>query len=298
MATIVFAGSPVVAVPYLRALASIHNIALVLTREDALVGRKKELTATPVAVVAAELGLPLLKTNSFRDVDLPACDLGVVVAYGALVPDDVLHAPAHGWINLHYSLLPKLRGAAPVQRGLWNGDKATGISIFQLVSQLDAGPVFFQREIPFESDETASDSLRRLSETTVVDLTETIDGILGGRISAREQTGEATSAPKFSRDDARIDWHLPATVIANRVRALASEPGAYTELNKHRIGIGRVRVSHAESGLPGSITVLGTRVYAGTGDGTIEVLTVKPAGKGELTAIDWARGLRGVMVFT
>ena len=298
MATIVFAGSPAVAVPYLRALASIHNIALVLTREDAVVGRKRELTATPVAGVAAELGLPLLKTNSLRDVELPACDLGVVVAYGALVPEDMLHAPAHGWVNLHYSLLPKLRGAAPVQRGLWNGDKATGITIFQLVVELDAGPILFQREIPFESDETASDSLRRLSETTVIDLTDTIGGILSGLISAREQEGEATSAHKFSKDDARIDWRLPATVIANRVRALTSEPGAYTELNEHRIGISSVRVSHAESGPPGSITVSGTHVYAGTGDGAIEVLTVKPAGKGELTAIDWARGLRGVMVFT
>ena len=298
MATIVFAGSPMVAVPSLRALAAVHDIALVITREDAAVGRKRELTATPVAVAADELGLPLVKTNSLRDIELPDCALGVVVAFGGLVPDELLRVPAHGWINVHFSLLPKLRGAAPVQRGLWAGDRTTGVSIFQLVTELDAGPVFFQREIPFEPMESATSALLRLAELAVRDLTETVEGILGGVISAHEQLGEVTFAPKFTRDEARIDWQLPAVVIESRVRALTSEPGAFTLQNDHRIGIGGVRVSHAESGPAGVLRVTGEHVYVGTGDGTIELLTVKPAGKKELVAIEWARGLRGPAEFT
>jgi methionyl-tRNA formyltransferase len=130
MAKIVFAGSPEVSVPYLRALAAVHEIVLVITRDDSPVGRKRVITPTAVANVAEELGLPVLKANGLRGIEIPDSDLGVVVAYGGLVPDALLDHPAHGWINAHFSLLPALRGAAPVQRGLWNGDPSTGITIF------------------------------------------------------------------------------------------------------------------------------------------------------------------------
>lgn len=296
MARIIFAGSPAVAVPYLRALAGAHDVVLVITRDDAPVGRKRELTPTPVAVVAEELGLTVFKANSLRGIDIPDADLGVVVAYGGLVPDALLDVPAHGWINAHFSLLPALRGAAPVQRGLWNGDASTGISIFQLVTELDAGPIFHQRELYFEPTETASDALTRISELTVVDLVDTVDGILAGELVAHEQQGLATFAPKFTRDEGHISWLLPAKTIDGRIRALTSEPGAFSFLGEQRIGILSARLSYGESGHAGVLSVTNGHVYIGTGDGTIELVEVKPAGKTAMPAIDWARGLHGETV--
>lgn len=296
MATIIFAGSPTVSVPYLRALAAIHDIVLVITREDSPVGRKRVMTATAVADAAVELDLPLLKANSLRNIELPDADLGVVVAYGGLVPDALLDEPTHGWINAHFSLLPALRGAAPVQRGLWNGDASTGISIFRLVSELDAGPIFHQREIFFTPTETASEALARLADLTVDDVVDTVDGIVAGELAPHEQEGQTTFAPKFTRDEGHISWLMPASTIANRIRALTIEPGAFTMLGDQRIGIITARLSYGESGHAGLVTVSNGHVYIGTGDGTIELLEVKPAGKNTMAAIDWARGLRGETV--
>ncbi|MEN9739850.1 MAG: methionyl-tRNA formyltransferase [Actinomycetota bacterium] len=296
MASIIFAGSPQVAVPYLRALAAEHTIVAVITREDSPVGRKRELTPTAIAVEATALGLPVLKANSLRGIDLPDSELGVVVAYGGLVPDAMLDQPTYGWINAHFSMLPALRGAAPVQRGLWNGDEATGISIFLLVSELDAGPVFHQRQLFFEPTETASEALARISQLTVDDLVETVDGILAGELVSRDQEGLATFAPKFTRDEGHINWLLPARTVYNRIRALTTEPGAFTMLGDQRIGIVEARLSYADSGHAGVASVKDGHVYIGTGDGTIELLSVKPAGKNTMLAIDWARGLRGETV--
>ncbi|MFM2412675.1 MAG: methionyl-tRNA formyltransferase [Actinomycetota bacterium] len=296
MARIVFAGSPEVSVPYLRTLAAVHEIVLVISRIDSPVGRKRVMSPTPVAQVAEELGLPLLKTNSLRGLELPDSDIGVVVAYGGLVPDALLDVPVHGWINAHFSLLPALRGAAPVQRGLWNGDTSTGISIFQLVSELDAGPLYHQREVFFEPTETASQALSRIASLTVHDIVDTVDGILAGELEAYEQTGLTTFAPKFTRDDGHINWLLPAHIVENRIRALTDEPGAYTLLGDQRIGIQQARLSYGESGPAGSVSVANGHVYIGTGDGTIELMSVKPAGKNAMSAIDWARGLRGESV--
>jgi methionyl-tRNA formyltransferase len=208
----------------------------------------------------------------------------------------MLDQPTYGWINAHFSMLPALRGAAPVQRGLWNGDEATGISIFLLVSELDAGPVFHQRQLFFEPTETASEALARISQLTVDDLVETVDGILAGELVSRDQEGLATFAPKFTRDEGHINWLLPARTVYNRIRALTTEPGAFTMLGDQRIGIVEARLSYADSGHAGVASVKDGHVYIGTGDGTIELLSVKPAGKNTMLAIDWARGLRGETV--
>lgn len=293
MARIIFAGSPSLAEGYLRALAAVHEVVAVVTREDAPLGRKREMTATPVSGVADELGLPVVKANSLRGVELPDADLGVVVAYGGLVPDGMLETPTHGWINAHFSLLPALRGAAPVQRGLWNGDASTGITIFRLVSELDAGPVFHQREIYFQPTENASEALKRIADITIDDLVDTVDGILAGELESVEQVGPATFAPKFSRDDGHINWLLSAAVIERRIRALNAEPGAYTLNGEQRIGIVEARLSYAPSDHAGDVRVENGHVYVGTGDGTIELLKVRPAGKTDMTAVEWARGLRG-----
>lgn len=292
MARIIFAGSPDVAVPYLRALAAAHDIVAVVTRTDSPVGRKRIISPTPVAVVADELRLPVVKANSLRGVELPDSDIGVVVAFGGLVPDAMLDEPVHGWINAHFSLLPALRGAAPVQRGLWNGDASTGISIFQLVSELDAGPLFHQREIFFEPGETATEALSRISHITVDDVVDTVDGIISGELESHPQQGSQTFAPKFGRDEGHISWLMPAQTIDHRIRALTDEPGAFTFHGDIRIGIVRARLSYADSGDAGSVSVANGHVYIGTGDGTIELLEVKPAGKNAMSAMDWARGLR------
>lgn len=293
MARIIFAGSPSLAGRYLRALAAEHDVVAVITREDAPHGRKRVLTPTAVAAIAEELQLPLIKTNSLRGVTLPDSELGVVVAYGGLVPDGLLDVPTHGWVNAHFSLLPALRGAAPVQRGIWNGDVSSGITIFRLVSELDAGPVFHQREIFFDPTENSTEALERIAELTVADVVDTVDGILNGELDCFEQTGLATFAPKFSRDDGHINWLLSAEVIERRIRALNVEPGAYTLNGEQRIGIVEARLSYAPSEHAGDVRVGNGHVYVGTGSGTIELIRVRPAGKTEMSAIEWARGLRG-----
>ena len=292
-----FAGSPVVAVPYLRALHGAgFDIRAVVTRNDSRQGRKGVLTSTAVATVAEELGLSVVKTNSLRDVDLPEVEIGVVVAYGGLVPPRLLAEPAHGWVNVHFSVLPKYRGAAPVQRALWDGEPTSGISIFRLVEDLDAGPVYVSRSIPFEDDETASDALERFADSTTDDLVQTLRLIATDDITPTFQIGEPSFAPKFSRDDGRIDWSLGATTVIQRIRAVTREPGAHTYVNGESIAILRV-VSDIGPQLPlGEVVVIDGQVFVGTVDASVGLLEVKPAGKKAMPAMDWLRGQRTSVV--
>ena len=295
---VVFAGSPAVASPYLRALYDTgFDIRAVITREDSRQGRKGVLTPTPIATVAEELGLPVIKTNSLRDVDIPEVDIAVVVAYGGLVPPRLLDMPTHGWVNVHFSVLPKYRGAAPVQRAMWNGEPATGISIFRLVDELDAGPVYYTRSIDFEEDETASDALTRLATDTTTDLIGTLRLITRDAITANEQMGEPSYAPKLTREDGRIDWSLDAATVIQRIRAATREPGAHTTCNGESIAVLRVA---SELGPPfprGEVFVNEGHVFTGTVDASVELLDVKPAGKTEMSAMAWARGQRDRLVF-
>ncbi len=292
-----FAGSPVVAVPYLRALHGAgFDIRAVITRNDSRQGRKGVLTSTAVATVAEELGLSVVKTNSLRDVDLPEVEIGVVVAYGGLVPPRLLAEPAHGWVNVHFSVLPKYRGAAPVQRALWDGEPTAGISIFRLVEDLDAGPVYVSRSIPFEDDETASDALERFADSTTDDLVQTLRLIATDAVTPTLQIGEPSFAPKFSRDDGRIDWSLGATTVIQRIRAVTREPGAHTYVNGESIAILRV-VSDIGPQLPlGEVVVIDGQVFVGTVDASVGLLEVKPAGKKAMPAMDWLRGQRTSVV--
>lgn len=294
---VVFAGSPAVAVPYLRALwAAGFDIRGVVTREDARQGRKGVMTPTAVAQAAVELNLPVIKANTLRDVDVPESDIGVVVAYGGLVPPRLLAEPTHGWLNVHFSVLPKYRGAAPVQRALWDGQQASGISIFRLVHELDAGPVYFSRAIPFSDGETASEALARIAASTTDELVGTLRLVVSNVIAATEQTGEVTYAPKLFREDGRIDWTLDARTVVNRIRAVTSEPGAYTTVNGESLGIARVGNVTGPSCAPGVVVVDAARVFVGTSDTSVELLEVKPSGKTTMPAADWARGLRSSVV--
>jgi methionyl-tRNA formyltransferase len=298
MARLVFAGSPSVATSYLRELAIEHDIVCVVTRADAPVGRKRVLTPTPVASAADELGLTVLKTNSLKGVALPAADLGVVVAYGGMVPTELLHHPATGWVNVHFSMLPALRGAAPVQRGLWNGDKETGITVFSLVDELDAGPVFYQRPIAFEENETASDALHRIARYTAPEVADVVNRIINGELTASEQAGAVSFAPKFSREDARIDWTRDAVQVLDRIRAVTTEPGAFTVYGTNMVTVIRARSANEVALRPGEVSVVESAVCVGTATTAVELVTVKPAGRSEMSGSDWARGLHDSVRFS
>ena len=295
---VVFAGSPEVAVPYLRAIRGAgFTVAAVISREDSPVGRKRVVTPTAVAREAEQLDLTTIKANSLRDIDIPDVDLGIVVAYGGMIPDRLLSRPTHGWINVHFSVLPEYRGAAPLQRALWDGRESTGISIFGLVAELDAGPVFVSREIPFEAEETASDALTRIANDTTADLVAVARQIHAGTLLPEPQVGRASVAPRFVREDGRINWSEPSAVIRHKIRAVTREPGAFTTVESEPFGIIRAKAGDGSILPRGHVNVTQSGVFVGTGDSTIELIEVQPPGKAAMAAADWGRGLRTPIVF-
>ncbi|WP_417556325.1 methionyl-tRNA formyltransferase [Microbacterium sp.] len=294
---LVFAGTPAVAVPTLHALAAEHEIVGVVTRPDAPLGRKRVLTPSPVAAAADDLGLPVIKTARL-DEDATAqitaldAELGVIVAYGGIVREPLLSAPALGWINLHFSLLPAWRGAAPVQRALIAGDAELGVSVFQLVPALDAGDVFAMRAVALPDGATAEVALDVLAADGA-DLTrEVVAGIAAGTASAVPQVGEPSLAPKLTLADGLLDFTQPTDAVFARYRGVTPEPGAHSTLDGARLKIlTAVPASDAPALEPGTLHGTKTSVLIGTADGALEVTRVQPAGKGAMNAADWWRGL-------
>ena len=293
---IVFAGSPAVAVPSLRILLEgPHDVIAVVTREDAPVGRKRLLTATPVAQAAEEAGVPVIKANRLSAVQERLLeldpDLGVVVAYGGLIRDPLLTAPAHGWINLHFSLLPRWRGASPVQRAVMAGDEVTGASVFRLVDELDAGPVFAEERTAIGRVQTAGHLLESLSVSGAGLLAGVVDAIADGTAVAREQQGETSYAPKLSAADGVVDWSAPAPQVDALIRGVTPEPGASTILAGERFKIHEAAIAHGAPDLePGALALRGRDVHVGTGGEPIQLRTVQPAGKTAMPADAWWRG--------
>ncbi|MFD4960772.1 methionyl-tRNA formyltransferase [Microbacterium sp. NPDC058389] len=301
---LVFAGTPAPAVPSLRLLAaSDHDIVTVVTRRDAPLGRKRVLTPSPVAAAAEELGLPVIRADRL-DADVTAeiaglqPDLGVIVAYGGLVREPLLSTPAHGWINLHFSLLPRWRGAAPVQHALIAGDAATGASVFQLVPELDAGDVFGELSLDTPADATAGELLATLAEDGARLLTDVVAGIAAGTAVARPQEGEPTYAAKLGDDDGRIRWDEPAAAVLGRIRGVTPEPGAHTTIDGARMKVLAVTTAPADAPAlaPGELALHAKQVVVGTASTPIVLETVQPAGKGAMRAADWWRGLRDTPV--
>jgi methionyl-tRNA formyltransferase len=297
---VVFAGTPEVAVPALETIAaSRHELVGVVTRPDAPSGRGRKLVASPVAQRAEELGVPVLKPEHPRDpafqAELKALepDACPVVAYGALLPQSALDLVPHGWINLHFSVLPSWRGAAPVQHALWAGDEVTGATTFRIVRELDAGPVFGVMTERIRPDDTAGTLLERLAEGGAGLLVQTLDGIEDGTLEAREQPEDGVSfAPKILVDDARIDWTHPAVAIHRQVRACDPAPGAWSTFEGERIKVGPVRLVEREPLEPGVLEVTKNAVYVGTATSPVELGQVKAFGKKQMAAADWARGVR------
>ncbi len=298
---VVFAGTPEVAVPALDAIAaSAHELVGVVTRPDAPAGRGRRLVASPVAQRAAELGVPVLKPQHpreeefqqrLKDLDPDCCP---VVAYGALLPQRALDIPPHGWVNLHFSLLPAWRGAAPVQHALWAGDEITGATTFRIVKELDAGPTFGVMTELVRPTDTAGDLLGRLAEGGAELLVRTLDGIASGELEAREQPEEGVSfAPKITVEDARVDWAEPAAAVDRRIRACTPGPGAWSTHDGERIKIAPVTVVRDREPLaPGALEVTKQAVLVGTGTEPVRLGEVKAFGKRQMGAADWARGVR------
>jgi methionyl-tRNA formyltransferase len=297
---IVFGGTPDVAIPSLDALAgSRHELVAVVSRPDAPSGRGKKLTASPVARRAAELGIEVLKPQRPRDEEFVARltelapDCCPVVAYGALLPQRVLDIPQHGWVNLHFSLLPAWRGAAPVQHAILAGDKTTGATTFRIVLELDAGPVFAAVTEPIRPDDTAGDLLHRLSVSGARLLVTTLDGIEDGTLTPTpqpESDGQLSYASKISVDDARIDWQEPADVVDRLIRACFPAPGAWTIFEGERFKINFARISDAVLP-PGVLDVTKRSVRVGTGTQALALGEVQAQGKKPMAAADWARGV-------
>ncbi len=297
---IVFGGTPDVAIPSLDSLVdSRHQLVAVVTRPDAPSGRGKKLTASPVAQHANKLGIEVLKPQRPRDEEFVgrlteiAPDCCPVVAYGALLPQRVLDIPRHGWVNLHFSLLPAWRGAAPVQHAILAGDQITGATTFQIVLELDAGPIFATVTEPIRPDDTAGDLLHRLSLSGARLLVETLDGIEDGTLTPTPQPetdSQVSYASKINVSDAEIDWTQPAEVVDRLIRACAPAPGAWTTFRGERFKINSARLSDAVLP-PAALEITKRSVRIGTATQTLALGEIQAQGKKPMAAADWARGI-------
>ncbi|GHH21229.1 methionyl-tRNA formyltransferase [Streptomyces lanatus] len=299
---LVFAGTPEVAVPALDALIASgrHDVAAVVTRPDAPAGRGRRLVASPVAERAEEAGIEVLKPAKPRDPEFLerlreiAPDCCPVVAYGALLPRVALDVPAHGWVNLHFSLLPAWRGAAPVQHSIMAGDEITGASTFLIEEGLDSGPVYGTVTEAIRSTDTSGDLLTRLAFAGAGLLAATMDGIEDGTLKAVPQPAEGiTLAPKVNVEDAHIDWSAPSLRVDRVVRGCTPAPGAWTAFRGERLKLIQVQPVPGRDDLaPGALSVGKNNVFVGTGSYAVELLWVQAQGKKPMRAADWARGVR------
>jgi len=302
---LVFAGTPRVAVPSLEAIhGSRHHLVAVLTRPPAAAGRGRAVRPSVVGDWADGNGVPVLTPASPRDAgflaELAALgpDCVPVVAYGALVPPAALAVPRHGWVNLHFSLLPAWRGAAPVAHAVLAGDDVTGATTFLLEEGLDTGPVYGVVTHPIGAAETAGDVLADLAEAGARLLVATLDGIEDGALVPVPQATDGVSyAAKLTTADARVDWSAPSMRVDRLVRATTPEPGAWTVLRGERVGLGPVHALAAEGADdlslgPGELNARKHEVLVGTGSGPVMLGEVRPPGRRAMPAADWARGLR------
>ncbi|MFB7055395.1 methionyl-tRNA formyltransferase [Streptomyces vinaceus] len=299
---LVFAGTPEVAVPALDALIASgrHEVAAVVTRPDAPAGRGRRLVASPVAERAEEAGIEILKPVRPRDPEFQARlreigpDCCPVVAYGALIPKSALEIPRHGWVNLHFSLLPAWRGAAPVQHSIMGGDQVTGASTFLIEEGLDTGPVYGHLTEEIRPTDTSGDLLTRLAFAGSGLLAATMDGIEDGTLRAVEQPADGVSiAPKITVEDARIDWNAPAMRADRVVRGCTPAPGAWTVFRGERLKLISLGLVTDRTDLaPGELAPAKNNVYVGTGSHAVELLWVQPQGKKPMRGADWARGVR------
>ena len=295
-----FAGTPDVAAQSLDALLeSRHEVVAVLTRPDAATGRGRRTSASPVAQSARERGIEVLTPATPRDPDFAARlvelapDCAPIVAYGGLIPAPLLAVPRLGWVNLHFSVLPAWRGAAPVQHAVWHGDDVTGATTFALDEGMDTGPVYGIVTETIDPQDTSGTLLARLARTGAGLLVATLDALEDGAVHAIAQVGEPSFAPKITVDDARVRWDLPAIGVDRQVRACTPAPGAWTMIDEERVRVLPVALSAEAPDLePGHVRVTRREVWVGTATHAILLRDVQPAGRKAMPAADWARGAR------
>ena len=291
---IAVAASPEVAIPTLEyLLASEHELSLIISRPDSQVGRGRELTPTAVSTWAAANGIELYCPNKAADFDerLKNFDLVITIGYGVLLPDYILVQPKHGFINLHFSLLPKFRGAAPAQRAIIQGLTETGITIFQLDEGMDTGPIYLQRKHSINPNTTAGDLLNELAQLGPSVIGETLHAIENGIKPVPQEHSLATSAAKLTKSEAQIDWSENAENIVNKILGFAPNPGATAKFRGEVLRITKAQIG--EESLPlGEISLLGGSVLVGTSTSAVELLEVTPAGKKPMSAAAWANGAR------
>ncbi|MFE6857935.1 methionyl-tRNA formyltransferase [Nocardia sp. NPDC057668] len=297
---LVFAGTPEPAVPSLRRLieSANHEVVAVVTRPDAVAGRGRKVTRSPIGLLADEHGIPVLTPRKPSEPEFIdrltelAPDCCPVVAYGALLPESVLAIPRHGWINLHFSLLPAWRGAAPVQSAVLAGDEITGASTFLIEKGLDTGPVFGTVTEKVRVTDTSGELLARLAESGAQLLESTLDGVEAGALQAVPQPTDGVSyAPKVEPEAGHVRWDEPALAVSRRIRAVTPSPGAWTEVDGKRVKLGPVEL--VEETLPvGAVEVRKSGVFIGTATTAVRLTEVQPQGKRMMPALDWARGAR------
>lgn len=299
---LLFAGTPEAALPSLRTLLdSHHEVVGVLSRADAPSGRGRRLRPSPVKALAEEAGVPVLTPSGLRDPDVQqqlrelAPDVAPVVAYGNLVPRAALEIPAHGWINVHFSMLPAWRGAAPAQRAVLAGQQETGLTVFRLEEGLDTGDVITARSETIGEHETSGELLERLAVSGAELLLEAVDALEAGTATFTAQDhAAATHAAKLSTGEARIDWELPAEQVSAHIRGMSPDPGAWTTLDGGRMKILGVeeppQVASELSLGPGQLLATRRHLLAGTGTSPLALAALAPAGRRPMRAPDWARG--------
>ena len=288
------AATPDVAIPTLNwLLESDHEIALIITQPDRPAGRGQLLQQTDVADWGQGHQIPVVKPESSQELlgTIDDLDLVLTIGYGVLLPESILSLPKHGFLNLHFSLLPAYRGAAPAQRALQNGDLVTGVTVFQLDKGMDTGPIFAQQSINIDPSWRSFELLQHLSHLGPDVVQKSFDMIQNGE-SSKNQEGLATNAPKISKSEAKVDFTQDSVKIANAIRAFTYEPGAWTLWKGESFKICATKVSNGPSGKPGQISVIDKSVFVSTSSGSLELLRVIPSGKKEMDAIDWVRGAR------
>ncbi|WP_305094934.1 methionyl-tRNA formyltransferase [Prescottella sp. R16] len=297
---IVFAGTPEPAVPSLRRLVESgrHEVVAVVTRPDAVAGRGRKLVRSPIGQLADEHGIEVLTPASASDPEFLARltelapDACPVVAYGNLLPRPVLDVPRHGWMNLHFSLLPAWRGAAPVQAAINAGDEVTGATVFALDEGMDTGPVYGVVTETIRTTDTAGELLTRLADSGAILLESVLDGVESGAVQAVPQPRDGVShAPKVSVESAHIRWDQPALAVHRHIRSVTPAPGAWTMIGDLRVKVGPVELVE-ETLPPGRIEVRKNGMYIGTSTTAVRLGQVQPQGKKQMAAVDWARGAR------
>ncbi|AWK75599.1 methionyl-tRNA formyltransferase [Rhodococcus oxybenzonivorans] len=297
---LVFAGTPEPAVPSLERLirSARHEVVAVITRPDAVAGRGRKVVRSPIGALADAHGIEVLTPERPSDPEFlarltdlaPEC--APVVAYGALLPQKVLDIPALGWVNLHFSLLPAWRGAAPVQAAIASGDDMTGASAFRLEAGMDTGPVYGVVTERIRATDTAGDLLGRLADSGAVLLESVLDGLADGTITAVPQPGDGVSyAPKVAVEEARIRWDRTAVVIDRHVRSVTPAPGAWTTIGDVRVKVGPLTLTDDRLE-PGEISVTKSDFLVGTSTVAVRLDRIQPQGKRQMSALDWARGAR------